>query len=214
MIGEDYLPGHYVESHICAQDKWEPDELSEKCTSCTRPFSFFCRRHHCRICGKIFCGTCSDNVVASFRMCDKCNRKLKDKYSKFKAKTETTTVVTTTSGATATTITTRTTTTITTTNITIATTTATTTTTATATKTYKMNTPSKLMDWENSACPTKIMLQGHCRSAVKTDPRKPPVQKSRVKKSGYDNRDDCDSIMVVMGDVCSTGPISSFWVVN
>lgn len=37
---------------------WVPDELAEQCMQCQTLFSFFQRRHHCRLCGKVFCGRC------------------------------------------------------------------------------------------------------------------------------------------------------------
>lgn len=43
---------------------WIPDEQSTNCMSCKTPFTFVRRRHHCRNCGKIFCGRCSSNAVS------------------------------------------------------------------------------------------------------------------------------------------------------
>lgn len=37
---------------------WMKDEESERCSKCNKKFSFNNRRHHCRICGLIFCGKC------------------------------------------------------------------------------------------------------------------------------------------------------------
>ncbi|CAN0546473.1 unnamed protein product [Ectocarpus sp. 12 AP-2014] len=33
------------------------------CYGCNSPFTMFRRRHHCRVCGQIFCHTCSSNHV-------------------------------------------------------------------------------------------------------------------------------------------------------
>lgn len=60
--------------------KWVPDEEAPGCTSCKTPFTFVRRRHHCRNCGKIFCGRCSANSVPlpqyghqrPVRVCNKC----------------------------------------------------------------------------------------------------------------------------------------------
>lgn len=38
---------------------WVNDDLVSNCTECTTKFSIFLRKHHCRKCGKIFCGDCS-----------------------------------------------------------------------------------------------------------------------------------------------------------
>ncbi|KAL3424759.1 FYVE-type zinc finger-containing protein C9B6.03 [Phlyctema vagabunda] len=44
---------------------WKEDQLSEVCddTACTRYFSYFTRRHHCRRCGNIFCDSHSNYMI-------------------------------------------------------------------------------------------------------------------------------------------------------
>eukprot|EP00759_Apiculatamorpha_spiralis_P056179 PhF_6_TR7972/c2_g1_i2/m.12143/K17914/KIF13; kinesin family member 13 len=37
---------------------WQPDDDVTHCIGCLTPFSFLRRRHHCRICGYIFCWDC------------------------------------------------------------------------------------------------------------------------------------------------------------
>lgn len=40
---------------------WDPDTLSNHCSACRSPFDpFFKRRHHCRLCGRLFCHDCSN----------------------------------------------------------------------------------------------------------------------------------------------------------
>ena len=39
---------------------WEFDAQQAQCSSCGDHFHALNRRHHCRLCGKIFCHTCSD----------------------------------------------------------------------------------------------------------------------------------------------------------
>jgi len=39
---------------------WEFDAEQSRCSSCQQGFHAFNRRHHCRLCGKIFCHNCSD----------------------------------------------------------------------------------------------------------------------------------------------------------
>ena len=45
------------------QQAWKPDDESAGCDACHEPFTVLNRRHHCRCCGNIFCGGCSDNFV-------------------------------------------------------------------------------------------------------------------------------------------------------
>ncbi|VDN56315.1 unnamed protein product [Dracunculus medinensis] len=44
--------------------RWVPDADCEQCTACGAPFTLVRRRHHCRNCGRIFCGKCSTNSLA------------------------------------------------------------------------------------------------------------------------------------------------------
>ncbi|KAL7444474.1 hypothetical protein ACHAXH_008922 [Discostella pseudostelligera] len=40
---------------------WDSDQSSNHCSSCHRQFdAFFQRKHHCRLCGKLFCHDCSN----------------------------------------------------------------------------------------------------------------------------------------------------------
>lgn len=43
--------------------RWVPDEDCDQCTDCYLPFNVVRRRHHCRNCGRIFCGKCSTNSI-------------------------------------------------------------------------------------------------------------------------------------------------------
>ncbi|KRX94914.1 Lateral signaling target protein 2 -like protein [Trichinella pseudospiralis] len=59
---------------------WVPDEECDGCSLCEMKFSFIRRRHHCRCCGKIFCGRCTSNTLPlpalgyakAVRVCDRC----------------------------------------------------------------------------------------------------------------------------------------------
>ena len=62
--------------------RWIPDDCAPVCMNCGAAFNFFTRRHHCRICGGVFCARCSrkrlpllylglPGVVRS-RVCDFC----------------------------------------------------------------------------------------------------------------------------------------------
>ena len=59
---------------------WIPNESTQSCTICKTLFSFIVRRHHCRNCGNIFCGSCSSKSIkierigiqTPVRVCDSC----------------------------------------------------------------------------------------------------------------------------------------------
>jgi len=42
---------------------WQPDKEAKACLHCGTKFDFIIRRHHCRCCGGIFCGSCSNRFV-------------------------------------------------------------------------------------------------------------------------------------------------------
>ncbi|ORX49346.1 hypothetical protein BCR36DRAFT_328477 [Piromyces finnis] len=45
------------------KSEWKPDNSTVHCTICNKKFSFFIRRHHCRLCGYIFCSSCCYRMV-------------------------------------------------------------------------------------------------------------------------------------------------------
>ena len=45
-------------------DFWMPDDKCSKCLLCEAAFTLWRRRHHCRVCGRIFCGDCSSHVIS------------------------------------------------------------------------------------------------------------------------------------------------------
>ncbi|XP_015771428.1 PREDICTED: zinc finger FYVE domain-containing protein 21-like [Acropora digitifera] len=61
---------------------WTDDDQFPNCVKCNRKFDFTHRRHHCRRCGMIFCGSCCDHKVMlprlSFvdpvRVCGECSQ--------------------------------------------------------------------------------------------------------------------------------------------
>ncbi|WFD43629.1 hypothetical protein MPSI1_002292 [Malassezia psittaci] len=42
---------------------WVPDSLATRCARCVEPFTIWRRRHHCRLCGQVFCGSCCSAYV-------------------------------------------------------------------------------------------------------------------------------------------------------
>lgn len=58
---------------------WMKDETASECFRCARPFSAFRRKHHCRLCGQIFCSSCTTlipgakfNYSGKMRICKNC----------------------------------------------------------------------------------------------------------------------------------------------
>lgn len=43
---------------------WQLDDEVTFCSQCEQKFTLFFRRHHCRKCGRVVCGECSDNFVS------------------------------------------------------------------------------------------------------------------------------------------------------
>ncbi|KAI9189124.1 Mitochondrial distribution and morphology protein 12 [Blastocladiella emersonii ATCC 22665] len=65
---------------VSRRDYWMKDEACKECYDCKTPFSTFRRKHHCRICGQIFCYRCASNTIPGeslgfvgfIRVCDYC----------------------------------------------------------------------------------------------------------------------------------------------
>ncbi|KAG7843496.1 hypothetical protein KL942_000592 [Ogataea angusta] len=80
---------HKTEPQGLGRDYWLDDSSATKCRSCDRTFTTFRRRHHCRICGKIFCSNCTTfidgdkfNHPGKMRVCLLC-LKLADRYEEY-----------------------------------------------------------------------------------------------------------------------------------
>lgn len=64
-----------------SRDFWMPDQSCLVCYDCDSQFTLFNRRHHCRLCGRVFCGKCTENSVPSpeegekIRACNFCYRR-------------------------------------------------------------------------------------------------------------------------------------------
>ncbi|KAI3842940.1 hypothetical protein MKX03_013427 [Papaver bracteatum] len=79
-----------------SRDFWMPDHSCRVCYECDAQFSTFNRRHHCRLCGRVFCAKCTsksipalsdeessttggeEECVERIRVCDYCYKQWED----------------------------------------------------------------------------------------------------------------------------------------
>ncbi|KAJ7361225.1 hypothetical protein DFH08DRAFT_368712 [Mycena albidolilacea] len=67
-----------------SRDYWMDDENCKECYDCESIFTTWRRKHHCRICGQIFCSRCASNIIRGsrfghdgmIRVCNLCLEKL------------------------------------------------------------------------------------------------------------------------------------------
>lgn len=62
---------------LTPKDQWMPDRMSVACFGCQSTFNAWRRRHHCRLCGKIFCNKCCPSRMKNWwpkatRSCQTC----------------------------------------------------------------------------------------------------------------------------------------------
>ncbi|KAH9943988.1 uncharacterized protein BXZ73DRAFT_86972 [Epithele typhae] len=50
-----------------SRDYWMDDELCKECYDCKTVFTTWRRKHHCRICGQVFCSRCASNIIKGAR---------------------------------------------------------------------------------------------------------------------------------------------------
>ncbi|CAJ2650041.1 unnamed protein product [Trifolium pratense] len=55
-----------IEPPNVSRDFWMPDQSCRVCYDCDSQFTVFNRRHHCRICGRVFCAKCTANFIPAF----------------------------------------------------------------------------------------------------------------------------------------------------
>ncbi|KAL7737544.1 hypothetical protein ACLKA6_007669 [Drosophila palustris] len=71
---------NYRETEL--QQLWMPDSKAKECYDCALKFSTFRRKHHCRLCGQIFCSKCCNQVVpgsiirceGDLKVCNYCSK--------------------------------------------------------------------------------------------------------------------------------------------
>lgn len=69
-----------------SKDYWMDDEKVKECFDCKGVFTTWRRKHHCRICGQIFCGRCASNIIkgsrfgadSMIRVCNMCMEKIEE----------------------------------------------------------------------------------------------------------------------------------------
>lgn len=57
-----WIPWRSDPSNV-SRDFWMPDHSCRVCYECDTQFTFLNRRHHCRRCGRVFCGKCTSNSI-------------------------------------------------------------------------------------------------------------------------------------------------------
>ena len=61
-IIKSWIPWQSEPANV-SRDFWMPDHSCRVCYDCDSQFTLFNRRHHCRLCGRIFCSKCTTNSV-------------------------------------------------------------------------------------------------------------------------------------------------------
>lgn len=61
-IVKSWIPRRSEPANV-SRDFWMPDQSCRVCYECDSQFTVFNRRHHCRICGRVFCAKCTANSV-------------------------------------------------------------------------------------------------------------------------------------------------------
>jgi hypothetical protein len=83
--GKEFV--QYVNAHgktlMCPSSLWVPDGKHKNCQLCIAEFNFQTRKHHCRACGALTCGACTEKKMTlstgakkSERVCDGCFNRL------------------------------------------------------------------------------------------------------------------------------------------
>mmetsp|Transcript_35738 Transcript_35738/g.70161 ORF Transcript_35738/g.70161 Transcript_35738/m.70161 type:complete len:225 (-) Transcript_35738:228-902(-) len=66
---------------LMPRSRWQKDDAHSHCVQCGEAFTLFVRRHHCRLCGRIFCSSCTNFVVVRQRACEDCHASATAQFS-------------------------------------------------------------------------------------------------------------------------------------
>ncbi|KAK9131544.1 hypothetical protein Sjap_012031 [Stephania japonica] len=61
-IVKSWIPRRTDPANV-SRDFWMPDNSCRVCYECDAQFTVFNRRHHCRLCGRVFCAKCTTNSI-------------------------------------------------------------------------------------------------------------------------------------------------------
>ncbi|KAK9275469.1 hypothetical protein L1049_022736 [Liquidambar formosana] len=61
-IVKSWIPRRTEPTNL-SRDFWMPDQSCRVCYECDSQFTIFNRRHHCRLCGRVFCAKCTANSI-------------------------------------------------------------------------------------------------------------------------------------------------------
>ncbi|CAN8242355.1 unnamed protein product [Cochlearia groenlandica] len=64
-IFKSWMPKMNDSSPHMSRDFWMPDQSCPVCYECDAHFTVFNRRHHCRLCGRVFCAKCAADSIPS-----------------------------------------------------------------------------------------------------------------------------------------------------
>jgi hypothetical protein len=54
------IKGHPI---VRGNSKWQPDKAAPFCKMCFVPFTLRTRKHHCRLCGLVYCNLCTSHKI-------------------------------------------------------------------------------------------------------------------------------------------------------
>lgn len=74
-IEQDYEEVVVLPQPVLQEVEWMPDEAAEFCPQCGASFGLLKRRHHCRNCGTVVCGNCSNHTLPAKKI-QSCTQKI------------------------------------------------------------------------------------------------------------------------------------------
>jgi len=79
-VTSENMRDKYKKKRKNSKQFWMDDHACKVCFNCETPFTLFRRKHHCRVCGRIFCNACSSKTIDGteydypgfVRVCNEC----------------------------------------------------------------------------------------------------------------------------------------------